>query len=146
MDSIHLRKSLSHLLLVAPCFVCCATISWLSRASIAARCARIFSAIAESDVSELVDDDMRLLKLELLFATVAEKALFAIVSPQTTLNKTKKFNFVFFVIFLLYSCASRFIKFTQSVCDCFAIFAIVACVVFAYGFNAFVKIRIVFAA
>lgn len=100
LDSIHLRKSVSHLFDVAPLRVCCVAIAELSRASIAARCARICSAIAESDAFEfdVVLDDIRAPKFELLFATVAQMAFCAKNIPQT--NTDKNFQFVLYVIFL----------------------------------------------
>lgn len=100
LDSMHLRKSVSHLFDVASVRVCCIAIVLLSRASIAARCARICSAIAESDAFEfdVVFDDKRALKLELLFVIVAQMAFCAKNIPQ--INTDKNFQFVLYAILL----------------------------------------------
>lgn len=109
LDSMHLRKSVSHLFDVAPVRVCCVAIVLLSRASIAARCARICSAIAESDSFEfdVVFDDKRALKLELLFVIVAQMAFCAKNIPQ--INTDKNFQFVLYAILL----SSFFYKFNS---------------------------------
>ena len=65
---IHLRKSLSQLFCVADDFICAVAVLRLSRASIAARCARIFSAIAESLLVLSVRLFNWVLNVELLFS------------------------------------------------------------------------------